>query len=868
MYSSTLAFSSQEIRQHFLEFFSRKDHHLLPSAPIGIRYDTTLMFVNAGMTPFKEYFIGKKKVIYTKIATIQKCLRVSGKHNDLEDVGNDVSHHTMFEMLGNWSFGYCSKRQTIEWAWELLTTVYKIPIDNIYVTIFAGDKKERVSIDYESQFLWENFIKKKSIIPCKKEHNFWEMSRIGPCGPCSEIHVDFRSHKEKKNKCGNQLVNKDHPNVIELWNLVFMEFLRQFDGNLEELSEHHVDTGIGFERLCRILQHKDSNYDTDIFSTLIRKIEELSNKIYGFTPYTDKAIRVVVDHIRAISFAIADGQIPSNIGAGYVIRRLLRRAVSYAYRFLLMRRTFISNLIEIIVKEMGLHFPELIIKKEMITEKIYMEENFFFQTINKGLKRLADIIQETKVKKQKSIAGIKIFELFDTFGFPMDLSRLIATENALVIDEVGFERELNIQRTRSIKTSTFQTDDWTIIKETSFSEDFVVFDKLSIYVRISKFRRVKKSRSIYYQIVFNTTPFYNEKGQVGDKGVIENEKEKISILETRKENRIFIHFAENLPQSPEKEFRATVDKFRRKSIEKNHSATHLLHYAIHLILNDVAEISSYSLQERLRFDFSYNRKLTSYQIQNIENVVQEIIYQDLPLKENIYLSKSISKESEKVKTFRYGPIVELCRGFHIKRTGDIGSFKIISDHSIGSGIRRIEAITSKFAIKFFNKIKEDYQIIIEGNNRSSNPIKSIQNMKQETKLFLSKIEVLRLKELQRLKRDWLLKAKHHNNYILICENTSLDLRELKIIIKELRLQKRELLIIVSSGFDEFICVAISDKLIDIYGISAFKILKKVSTTIHCENDNKGLSMAIVKNKRGFLEALKLLHNWYETDFYI
>ncbi|AGC67001.1 alanyl-tRNA synthetase [Candidatus Uzinura diaspidicola str. ASNER] len=860
--------TSQEIRQHFLDYFSSKYHHILPSAPIIIKYDPSLMFVNAGMNPFKEYFIGKKKVIYTNIASIQKCLRVSGKHNDLEDVGKDSYHHTMFEMLGNWSFGYCIKRQTINWAWELLTAVYKIPIDNIYVTIFAGSNKEGISIDGGSQFFWENFLKKERIISCKKEHNFWEMSNLGPCGPCSEIHVDLRSHKEKKNKSGNELVNKGHPQVIELWNLVFMEFFRQFDGNLEELSERHVDTGIGFERLCRILQHKDSNYDTDIFSTLIRKVEELSNKIYGFNPYTDIAIRVVVDHIRAISFAIADGQNPSNAGAGYVIRRILRRAVSYGYRFLFQREAFLCQLIEILVKEMGIHFTELKIQNKLIKEKIFMEESFFFKTINKGLKRLENIIQETKVKKQKSIAGIKIFELFDTFGFPMDLSRLLATENALVIDEVGFKRELKLQRDRSRNASTFQTDDWTIIKETNSIEDFVVYDKLSLYVHLSKYRRVKKNRSIYYHIVFTTTPFYKETEQVGDKGVIENEKEKISIIDTKKENRIFLHIANSIPQSPEKAFQATVNKFRRKSIEKNHSATHLLHYAISIILNDVTKTDSYARQDSLRVDFLYPKKLTFHHIQNIEGVVQEMIYQDLPLKESISLPNSIDKDSEKVRSIRFGPIVELCRGLHIKSTREIGSFKIISEHYVGSGIRRIEAITSKFAIKFLNKTQESYQIIIEEMNRSSNPIKSIQIMRQDNKIYLSKIEALILKEIQRLKTAWVLKAKYHNHYILICEKTSLDVRGLKTIALALRIQNTEIIIIIGSVFDEFICVAISDKLIDIYGVSAFKILKKVSTMIHCENDNKGLSMTKVKTISKLTEALKLVHSWNETDFYL
>jgi len=819
---------SQEIRQPFLDFFKSKYHHILPSASIVIRSDPTLMFVNAGMNLFKDYFIGKKKVIFPRIASTQKCLRVSGKHNDLEDVGSDSYHHTMFEMVGNWSFGYCVKKQAIEWAWELLTAVYKIPIDNIYVTIFAGETKEGMSIDEESQFYWENLLKKEHIIHCGKLHNLWEMSNIGPCGPCSEIHVDLRSHKEKK-KSGKELINKDHPQIIELWNLVFMEFFRPFDGSLEKLSDHNVDTGMGFERLCRVLQYKDSNYDTDIFSLLIRKVEKLSHTIYGGNPHTDIAIRVVIDHIRSISFAIADGQAPSNTGAGYVIRRILRRAVSYGFRFLLKKEAFLYKLVEILEKEMSMHFPEIKHKKKCIEEKIYREEIYFFNTIHKGLKRLENIIQETKEKKQKYIAGIKIFELFDTYGFPMDLSRLLATENALVIDEVGFEKELNIQRARSRNALTFQTDDWTIIKETN--EDFVGYDKLSVSLYISKYRRIKKNISIFYHIVFTTTPFYVEKDVVGDKGVIENEKEIISIRETKKENKILLHIADRIPQLPEKVFRATVDKFRRKSIEKNHSATHLLHYALRIILEDVTKNWSFVIPEQIRFDFFYPKKLTKHQIQNIEGVVQEMIYQDFPLKKS-----TLGNNVKKVRSIRFGPTVELCRGLHVNRTGDIGRFKIISESYLGAGVHRIKAITSKFAIKYLNKIQEDYQIIIEEMNRYSYPIKYIQLMQQENKIYQSKIEALKLKEIQRLKTDWLAKAKNYNHYILIFEKTNLDIRGLKTIVLELRRQNIPIIIIIGSVLESLICVAISDKLIDIYGMNASKILKKIAMTYHCEND--------------------------------
>lgn len=858
--------TSQKIRQHFLSFFSSKYHYILPSAPIVIRHDPTLLFVNAGMNTLKDYFIGKKKVLFAKIASMQKCLRVSGKHNDLEDVGKDSYHHTMFEMLGNWSFGYCLKKQAIEWAWELLTAVYKIPIDNIYVTIFSGDAKEGISIDEESQFYWENLLKKERIIHCENKYNLWEMSSIGPCGPCSEIHLDIRSKKEKKNKSGKELINKDNSRVIELWNLVFMEFFRQFNGSLEKLSERHIDTGLGFERLCRILQHKGSNYDTDLFSPLIRKVEELSYTIYGRNPHTDIAIRVIVDHIRSISFAIADGQNASNTGGGYVIRRILRRAVSYGYR--LKKDAILFKLVEILVKEMSIHFTELIFQKYLIKDKIYREEIYFFNTLHKGMKRLETIIQETKGKKQKSITGIKIFELYDTYGFPMDLSRLIAQENAIVIDEVGFEKELNIQRIRSRIARTFQTESWTIIKETS--EDFVGYDKLSFYVHISRYRRRKKDIKIYYHLVFTITPFNaEEREQIGDNGIIENEKEIITIIETKKENSILFHIANSIPLSPEKGFLASVNKFRRNSIEKNHSATHLLHYALNIILNDVTKKGSYVKQEQLRFDFSYTKKLTNNQIQNIEGIVQEIIYQDFPIKKKISLFNCLEQVamSEKVRSIRFGPTVELCRGLHVKRTGVIGMFKIISVSYIGGGIHRIEAITSKYAIKYLNNIHDYYQIIIEEMNRCCFPIKYLQFMQQDNKYYQSKIEALKLKEIQRFKTNCLFKAKFHNHYIIICEHTNLEIKVLKTIALALRRQNTEIIIIIISVLAALICVAISDKLIDIYDMNAFKILKKIAPTIYCEND-KVVAISKVKNIRGLTEALKVIYSWNETDFYL
>lgn len=855
----------QEILHNFLDFFRSKYHHILPSAPIVIRSDPTLMFVNSGMNPFKEYFVGKKKIIFDRKVSIQKCLRVSGKHNDLEDVGKDSYHHTMFEMLGNWSFGYCVKKQAIAWVWELLITIYQIPIDNIYVTIFSGETKEGISLDEESHSYWENFLKNERIIYCLKKHNFWEMSNIGPCGPSSEIHVDLRSNKEKKKISGKKLINKNHHQVIELWNLVFMEFFRHFDGSLEKLSERHIDTGLGFERLCRVLQNKNSNYDTDIFSYLIRKVEEISHTIYGRNIHTDIAIRVIVDHIRAILFAIADGQNISAAGAGYVIRRLIRRALSYGYRFL-KKEAFIYQLVEILITEMSSHYPELISKNKWIEEKIFYEENYFLNTLHKGMKRLENIIKETKDKKQKSITGIIIFELYNTYGFPIDISQLLVAENALVIDKIGFEKELNFQKARSRLLRHFQTNNWIFIKE--INKDFINDKKLSIFIQLSKYRLIKKNITIYYHIVFTTTPFTGEKvGQVGDKGVIENEKETISILDTKKDNNIFLHIANNIPKSPEKIFRATIDKFRRKAIEKNHSATHLLHYALSIILNDVFQQDADVSPDNLRFYFSHAKKLTKLQIKNIEGIIQEIIFQDLPIKESIahsYILNQGSKERE--KNIRFGPTVKLCEGFHVKRTGEIGGFKILSESYVGSGVRRIEAVTSKLAINYLNNIQEKYNFF-EETKIYANPYKYMVFLQQENKMFINKLETIRLKDIQVNKTDWLFNVKYHNNYNIISEKTDLDFKGIKTIVLELRRQniQKNMIIIIGSTLDTFICIAISSKLVDIYDMNACKILKKVSTNIYSEMNNKELAIAKVENIRELTDYLKVINNY--NDLY-
>ena len=715
--------TSQQIRQQFLDFFESKEHLIVPSAPIVLKDDPTLMFSNSGMTQFKDYFLGYKTPKSPRISDTQKCLRVSGKHNDLDDVGRDTYHHTMFEMLGNWSFGDYFKKEAISWAWELLTEVYGIPKENIYVTIFEGDASENLERDQEAYNFWKEHIDENRIINGNKKDNFWEMGDSGPCGPCSEIHVDLRTAEEKAQISGLDLVNNDHPQVVEIWNLVFMEFNRKADGSLERLPAKHVDTGMGFERLCMALQGKSSNYDTDVFTPLIAKVEALSGKKYTgiLEDEKDIAIRVVVDHIRAVSFAIADGQLPSNGGAGYVIRRILRRAISYSYRFLGMKEPFLYQLVEVLNNQMGGFFPEIMKQRTLVSEVIKEEENSFLRTIETGLVRLDNIINETLKKGENNLPGEQVFELYDTFGFPADLSRIIAEEKQLTVDEQGFEAEMAKQKQRSKKDSAAKVYDWVVLEERP--ETFVGYDQMAAETYITRYRKIENKDGEFYQIVLSQSPFYPEGGgQIGDTGVlipsyaphfdisqpdmynIKDNPDVIQVLDTKKENNLIVSLITELPKDAGAVFYAKVEAKNRRNTQANHSVTHLLHEALREVLGThVEQKGSFVGPEYLRFDFSHFSKMTEQELALVEEKVNAKIKENIVLEEHrsIPIAEAMErgalalfgeKYGDSVRMIQFGTSRELCGGTHVKSTGEIGHFKIISESSTAAGIRRIEAI--------------------------------------------------------------------------------------------------------------------------------------------------------------------------------
>ncbi|HEY0091739.1 MAG TPA: alanine--tRNA ligase, partial [Flavobacterium sp.] len=709
--------TSKQIRQQFLDFFQSKGHLIVPSAPIVLKDDPTLMFNNSGMAQFKEYFLGSGTPKSPRIADTQKCLRVSGKHNDLEEVGIDTYHHTMFEMLGNWSFGDYFKKEAIHWAWELLTEVYKIDKNILYVSVFEGNKDENVPFDQEAYDIWKTLIPEDRIILGNKKDNFWEMGDQGPCGPCSEIHVDIRSAEEKAKISGKELVNNDHPHVVEIWNNVFMEFNRKADGSLEKLPAQHVDTGMGFERLCMVLQGVQSNYDTDVFTPLIQKIESVTGSKYTIKAKDEDeekiniAIRVIADHVRAVAFAIADGQLPSNTGAGYVIRRILRRAIRYGFTFLNIKEAFIYQLVETLADQMGTSFPEIRMQQKLVTNVIREEENSFLRTLDQGLQLLENVIKNTS---EKVVSGQKAFELYDTFGFPIDLTALILRERGLELDEVGFERAMFEQKTRSRAASEVSTDDWTILAEAT-DEPFVGYDLLVNEVKILRYRKVdSKKDGKLYQLVLDHTPFYPEGGgQVGDKGTLSNANETIQIIDTKKENNLILHFAATLPQNPEAAFIAKVDKELRSNTAGNHTATHLMHLALRTILGKhVEQKGSLVSPDYLRFDFSHFAKVSEGELKQVEDFVNARIQEQLPLVErrSIPFAQAVEegamalfgeKYGEKVRAIKFGDSMELCGGIHVQNTAEIWHFKIISEGAVAAGIRRIEAITGNAVREYF-----------------------------------------------------------------------------------------------------------------------------------------------------------------------
>ena len=712
---------SQDIRKAYLQFFESKGHLIVPSAPIVLKDDPTLMFNNSGMAQFKEYFLGNAVPKSNRITDTQKCLRVSGKHNDLEDVGFDTYHHTMFEMLGNWSFGDYFKKEAIPWAWEFLTEVLKLDKDRLYVSVFEGNEAENVPFDQEAFDIWKQFVPEDRIIFGNKKDNFWEMGDQGPCGPCSEIHIDLRTQEERAAVSGFSLVNADHPQVVEIWNNVFMEFNRKADGSLEKLPAQHVDTGMGFERLCMAMQNVTSNYDTDVFTPLIAKVEQItglrytSNEIKNISDDQNKtniAIRVIVDHVRAVAFAIADGQLPSNTGAGYVIRRILRRAIRYGFTFLNTKEPFIFQLVGVLADQMGEFFPEIKKQQALVTNVIREEEVSFLRTLDLGLQLLDKVIAETVGKE---VNGAKAFELYDTFGFPIDLTALILRERGFGLDEAGFEKAMQEQKSRSRAASEVSTDDWKILVEGN-TESFVGYDQVENEVKITRIRRVdSKKDGVLYQIVMDATPFYPEGGgQVGDKGILISANETIEILDTKKENNLILHFAKQLPENVNASFVAKVNIDLRASSSKNHSATHLMHLALRTILGThVEQKGSLVNSNNLRFDFSHFSKVTDEELQQVEDFVNTRIQDQLPLIErrSIPIQQALDegamalfgeKYGDTVRAIKFGDSMELCGGIHVHNTGDIWSFKIVSEGAVAAGIRRIEAITGNAVKKFYN----------------------------------------------------------------------------------------------------------------------------------------------------------------------
>ncbi|WP_185869078.1 alanine--tRNA ligase [Blattabacterium cuenoti] len=888
------------IKDTFLSFFQKKEHKIIPSFPIYSNNDPTLFFINAGMNPFKDYFLGHMKPDYSRIVNVQKCLRVTGKHNDLENVGYDNYHHTMFEMLGNWSFGDYSRKEAIEWAWELLIDVYNIPEENIYVSIFIGDKKEGLFMDDETFKCWKNLIKKDNILFFGKEENFWEMGLTGPCGPCSEIHIDLRNEKEKKFLPGKNLVNKNHPRVIEIWNLVFIEFLRKSDGILEKLSKKHVDTGMGLERLCTVLQGKFSSYETDIFYPIIQTIKEFLGKIYKEDFHQKVSIHIIADHLRSIVFSISDGILPSNNGAGYVIRRIIRRSIIYANRFLYQKGPFIYQFVDFLVNNMENDFPELENKEEHIKNVILEEELSFLRVIEQGNQKIQHIIEKTKQKNEIIVDGKTIFQLYDTYGFPMRLSKILIEKNNMSIDEKAFHEKLLEQRNRS-KKGYIKKKDWIKVHDHQFINGnislvgFIGYDTIKCEILIVKYRKVENilEKTHYYELVFSKTPFYPEGGgQLGDNGIIKNENDEIHIFNTKKENSIIIHYTKKLPSNVSSHFHAIVNQNRRSEIEKNHTSTHLLHFSLKDVLgNHIQQKGSYVGDEYLRFDFSHYKKISLEELHRIENMVQKLIFSDLPLEERNFSSlqearknRSISdtfenKYKKGVRVITFGDSSELCIGTHVRHTGLIQIFKIISETSVSYGIRRIKAITSKKAIQYLKSIHDQYQSLKEMMKYPESPLKNFIDLQKHNKELKKEISKIRLQQVNRIKKEYSLKIIQLSsiNYLYdidLFQEKELDMNLVKKIVLDLRCEISNLFMIVGflRGGKPVVFISISDSVIKSQNIHAHKIICRIASYIHGKYwGNSFFAAAIGTKKDGLnliLKDAKNIKNQINFDRYL
>ena len=799
---------AQQIRAQFLDFFAAKNHKIVPSAPMVMKDDPTLMFTNAGMNQFKEYFLGNKKAKDTRIADTQKCLRVSGKHNDLEEVGKDTYHHTMFEMLGNWSFGDYFKKEAIAYAWEFLTAVMKIDKNDLYVTVFEGDQTEGLETDNEAIEFWKAHIDSERILMGSKKDNFWEMGDQGPCGPCSEIHVDIRSAEQKAKISGADLVNQDHPQVVEVWNLVFIEFNRKANGSLEKLPEKHVDTGMGFERLCMVVQEVQSNYDTDVFTPLIREIETRTATAYGKNEEIDIAIRVIADHLRAVSFSIADGQLPSNNGAGYVIRRILRRAIRYGYTFLDQKEPFIFALVDTLTDQMGAAFPELKAQQNLIQNVIKEEEQSFLKTLAQGLVLLNQLIASNKGKE---LSGAKAFELYDTFGFPVDLTALILSENNMTLNGADFNSQMEQQKARSRAAAQVETEDWIELRSDD-EEEFVGYDTLKTAVRIVRYRKVTTKSGASFQLVFNLTPFYPEGGgQVGDKGYLEAPNGNVTyITDTKRENNLIVHVANQLPANLDATFTAVVDAQKRTATACNHTATHLLHQALQAILGDhVSQKGSMVRSGYLRFDFSHFAKLTQDELTSVEAFVNARIQEQIDLEEhrNVPFQQAMDsgatalfgeKYGDTVRTIRFGESMELCGGTHVANTAELWHFTITSESAVAFGIRRIEAVTSDEAKKL---VYDQAAMVDELKVQLKNPknlVQSVQALQDENTKLRKEIEQLNKQFVQQLISELESNIVTHNGRSVLLQEVALDAAGMKDALFQLGNNRDDLVAVLAS----------------------------------------------------------------------
>ncbi len=871
---------SHDIRKQFLQFFESKGHLIVPSAPIVLKDDPTLMFNNSGMAQFKEYFLGNTEPKSKRIADTQKCLRVSGKHNDLEDVGFDTYHHTMFEMLGNWSFGDYFKRDAINWAWELLTEVYKIPKENLYVSVFEGNPDENVPFDQQAWDIWKELIDEDRIILGNKKDNFWEMGDQGPCGPCSEIHVDLRSEEEKANVSGKSLVNNDHPQVVEIWNNVFMEFNRKADGSLEKLPAQHVDTGMGFERLCMALQGKTSNYDTDVFTPLIEKVEQITGLKYTTNDVIlsdneesqnkiNIAIRVIVDHIRAVAFAIADGQLPSNTGAGYVIRRILRRAIRYGFTFLNTKEPFIYELVAVLANQMGEFFPEIKSQQHLVTNVIREEEASFLRTLDQGLQLLENVVSETN---RNEVSGAKVFELYDTFGFPKDLTALILKEKGFTFNEADFETELQKQKARSRAASEVTTDDWKVFIDGNV-ETFVGYDQTENEVKITRIRKVdSKKDGILYQIVLDNTPFYPEGGgQVGDKGTLVSANETIDIIDTKKENNLILHFAKQLPENLNAAFVAKVNTDLRTSTSKNHSATHLMHLALRTILGThVEQKGSLVNPNYLRFDFSHFSKVSDEEIKQVEDFVNQRIEEQLQLVEhrNIPIQQAMAqgamalfgeKYGDSVRMIEFGDSKELCGGIHVKNTADIWHFKIISEGAVAAGIRRIEAITGDAVKDFYRNQENTLAELKETLKNPQDVLKSVVSLQDDNAKLKKQIEQLLREKAKNLKGELVSELQEINGIQFLAKQVDLNPEGAKDLAYELGNLGTNLFLVLATADENkpMLTCYISKELVASHNLNAGQVVRELGKYIQGGGGGQPFfATAGGKNVEGIKEALE------------